>query len=169
MRQNCDNNEPLEEDHSRHVFYVPEALDPSTGASLKPELCLRDLRLQWNERYERFSLEEAGFLEQYNTFLQGLADERIRYVNRWISTNSSKFKEKIAATGLVHRFEGLTKELKAAVMLCGIMCSSCGLRCLRQKYHAAKEHDCMTDHRCHRPCDITEQHVEDFPPECDLP
>jgi hypothetical protein len=167
MWQNCDNDEPLKENHSRHVFYVPAALHPSTGEFLNPGLCLHDLKVQWNERLRRFYLKEDEFLEQYNTFLQDLADKRICYVRRWLSINTSRFGNRIEAAGLFHRLEKLAKELKAAVTLCGTTCSSCGLLCLEQKYHT-KKHDCVTYHKCHGPCEFREQHTEMLTPECKL-
>jgi hypothetical protein len=151
------------------VFYIPGALDPSSGESLNPGLCLHDLKMQWNKRLDRFNFNEDEYLEQYQAFLQGLADQRIRYVRHWLSVNTARFGDNIEVTGLLRRLESLAKELKAAVTLCGTTCSSCGLLCLEQKYHHARKHDCMTSHRCYRLCEFREQHTESLPPECDLP
>lgn len=106
-------------------------------------------------------------MERYNAYLQGLADIRIQYVRNWLRENTRRFGDKTEITSVVRRFEGLSKELKAAIMLCGISCSSCGLLCIEQKYHNGR-HDCKTSHQCYKLCEFEKQH-EDAVPQCDMP
>ncbi|KIM24854.1 hypothetical protein M408DRAFT_26650 [Serendipita vermifera MAFF 305830] len=166
--KNCDTDEVLDENPTPHVFYVSTASNPGTGRALSPEGCLQELRVGWNERLSRFEMDEAVFIEQYNAYLQTIADTRIAYVRRWLRDNTIRFGEKVEILALIRRFEGLAKELKAAVVLCGLSCSSCSLLCLDQKHHGGK-HDCKTSHRCPRLCTFESQHTEDTVPSCDMP
>lgn len=165
--KNTDTDELLEEDRTESVFYVSSAIDPTSKQALSPEQCLHDLRITWPDRFERFKLPEQEFMQQYNDYLQGLADVRIQYVKKWLTVNTMRFGERIEITPLFRKFEGLAKELKAAVALCGITCSSCGLKCIEQKYHSGR-HDCKTSHRCANICAYVGQHDEDIP-QCDMP
>ena len=106
-------------------------------------------------------------MQRYNTYLEGLANTRVEYVRRWLKENTRRFSDKVEVTTLLRRFEGLAQELKAAVILCGISCSSCGLLCIEQKYHNGR-HDCKTSHLCAKVCTYYKQHDGDVPP-CEMP
>jgi hypothetical protein len=122
----------------------------------------------WGERLSRFEMDESDFLQRYNEYLETRADIRIAYVRRWLHENTVRFGEKTEIHSLLRRFEGLAKELKAAVVLCGISCSLCGLLCLEQKHHGGN-HDCKTSHRCSKLCAFADQHAGQAAPPCDIP
>ncbi|KAG8816259.1 hypothetical protein FRC17_000381 [Serendipita sp. 399] len=167
--KNCDTDESLDEGQTENVFYVSSAVDPETEELLIPEFCLHELRVTWEKRWSRFDMDDKIFLQEYNAYLQGLADQRISYVRQWLTQNTLRFGEKAEITAVMRRFDGLAKETKAAVVLCGISCANCGLLCLEQKYHTGR-HDCKTTHRCHRICAFANQHDSDSPiPSCDMP
>ena len=134
---------------------------------MSPEICLHDLRVGWSERFSRFEMEEATFLERYNEYLQMHAEARVAYVRKWLRDNTIRFGEKVEIHALLRRFESLANELRAAVVLCGVSCSSCGLLCLEQKHHSGK-HDCKTTHLCSRLCSFADQHPDETVP-CDMP
>lgn len=166
--QNCDTDEPLDDIPPTDIFYVSSAVDPTTGLALSPQGCLVDLRMGWGERRSRFEMDEGDFLQHYNAYLQARADVRVAYVRRWLQENTIRFGEKTETHALLRRFEGLAKELKAAVVLCGVSCSNCGLLCLEQKHHGGN-HDCKTSHRCWKLCTFAEQHFAEEVPGCDIP
>ncbi|KAG8823849.1 hypothetical protein FRC17_009237 [Serendipita sp. 399] len=167
--KNCDTDESLEDGQTDYEFYVSSALDPKTDEPLIPELCLHELRVTWEKRRHRFDMDDQIFLQEYNAYLQGLADQRISYVRQWLTQNTLRFGEKSEITAVMRRFDGLAKEMKAAVVLCGISCAKCGLLCIEQKYHAGR-HDCNTTHLCHRICAFANQHDAELPiPPCDMP
>ncbi|KAG8854044.1 hypothetical protein FRB91_004122 [Serendipita sp. 411] len=167
--KNCDTDEALEEGQADNIFYVPSVVDPTTEEPLIPEFCLHDLRMTWEKRRSRFDMDEQIFLQEYNAHLQELADQRISYVRQWLTQNTLRFGEKAEITAVMRRLDGLAKELKAAVVLCGISCAKCGLLCLKQKYHTGS-HDCHTAHLCHRICTFADQHdPKSEIPSCDMP
>jgi hypothetical protein len=157
----------LNENFTTDMFYVPSAINPTTGERLNPESCLHTLRVGWSKRLERFEMVESDYLNQFNAYLKRLADTRINYVRSWLKANTARFGEKAELTLLLRKFESLARELQAAVVLCGRTCSSCGLLCLEQKHHIGS-HDCLTSHRCPEPCAYIKEH-ENEEVDCDMP
>jgi hypothetical protein len=158
----------MEENLTTDVFYISSAISPTTGAELSPESCLAELRKGWGERLSRFEMDEDEYLLRYNAYLQSRAGTRITYVRQWLRDNTIRFGEKTEIHALMRRFEGLAKELEAAVVLCGASCSQCGLSCLEQKYHTGS-HDCKTLHRCPKLCAFVERHTGEEIPSCSIP
>ncbi|CCA69193.1 hypothetical protein PIIN_03093 [Serendipita indica DSM 11827] len=165
--KNCDTDEIIDDAPTEDIFYIPSAVHPDTGEPLSPTLCLTNLRRGWADRFNRFDMEEDDFLRDYNIHLQSRADIRIESVRNWLLQNVRRFGERSEITSLLRRFEGMAKELKAAIVLCEISCAECRLLCLEPKYHTGR-HDCKTSHRCHRVCAFAEQHADEIP-QCDMP
>jgi hypothetical protein len=128
--------------------------------------CLRQLRISWPNRSQRFSLGESEFLLQCNQYLQQLAEARIEHVSNWLNANTRRFSGNTEVVAFSEAFHTDCKELRRSIQLCGSKCSSCGLLCLKHKQHEGV-HNCMTSHKCPNPCTFAEQHEEDVPA-CDL-
>ncbi|PVF95046.1 hypothetical protein CPB86DRAFT_739378 [Serendipita vermifera] len=165
--KNCDTDDNLYDNFSTDTFYVPSAVNPMTREALDPGSCLHTLRVGWPQRLERFEMVEAEYLNQFNAYLKSLANARVNYVRAWLKANTTRFGEKAELTILLRRFESLARELQAAIVLCGSICSSCGLLCLEQKHHIGP-HDCLTSHRCSEPCAFIKEHDNEVA-DCDMP
>jgi hypothetical protein len=130
--------------------------------------CLRQLRISWPKRAQRFSLGELEFLLQYKGYLEQLAEARIKHVSSWLKANTTRFGENPEVLTLFRAFDTSCKELRRSIQLCGSKCSLCGLLCLDHKQHEGA-HNCMTSHKCPDACGFAEQHEEDDIPACELP
>ncbi|RHZ48993.1 hypothetical protein Glove_535g6 [Diversispora epigaea] len=53
--------------------------------------------------------------------------------------------------------------------LCHSQCDKCGQMCRRTDQHSDDGHDCLTDHKCHSPCQIVGSHTDKIFPECNKP
>jgi hypothetical protein len=137
-------------------------------AQLSLQGCLKELRLTFTRRDERFQIGEDMFFRELSSHLHYLVETRILHVFQWLKVNTERFGEKGEITVLFRAFDAYAKELRASVVLCGSKCSSCGLLCLEHKQHTGK-HNCQTSHRCSHPCGFIDQHEGSEIPECDIP
>jgi hypothetical protein len=165
--QNYDTDERIESQDTPSQFYV-EGVTLPEGQMCTLDECLRQLRISWPERVQRFSLDESEFLLQYKSYLEQLAEARINHVFSWLKANTARFGEKSEVLTLFRAFDTSCKELRRSIQLCGSKCSSCGLLCLDHKQHEGT-HNCMTSHKCPNACGFAEQHEGHDIPACDLP
>jgi len=136
---------------------------------LSPASCLSALRAPWTGCQTRFKIPEIDFIEAFNQYLQDIAHRRIQQVHTWLEQNTARFPQHADVQSLFRRFDGLTKGMRAEIILCAAQCGSCGLLCLGGRYHDGP-HDCQTTHKCHLRCEFIDQHEDDSTvPICDMP
>jgi hypothetical protein len=122
---------------------------------------LAALREMWASRHPRQFMPEAAWITGLSTFVDGLADARVKHVIAWIDSNVARFKDHGDIRNLRRHVDTAIVELKLHVQFCKIQCTDCGLQCVKSRMHD-KKHSCSTDHACHLPCDFTKEHAEDF-------
>ena len=161
--QNMDTDEAIPGPPPAIIFYLSDARAPIT-----PEACLAALRSGWEGHHNRFKDSEDEFLASFNQYLLTIADARIGQVRTWLEQNTTRFAQHPDVQTLFRRFDESAKELKGHVVLCGAVCGSCSLCCLKERQHESA-HDCYTTHKCPRACEFNDQHDGLPPPACDMP
>jgi len=165
--KNLDNDEVLDPSSSQYILHVPHA----SGELSLPTSWLAELGTLWPERLNRHKTTEADFISGYNEFLQGLVEERLELVGRWLQVNTARFRKHSEVQDLMRAFRRDGEQMTASTLLCGSRCGSCGLLCLEMRRHEG-EHDCGTTHRCAHPCERLADHEDvgmDGPPLCGHP
>ena len=147
-----DTDEAIPGPNSETVFYLSDAKAPRT-----PEACLAALISSWEGHDRRFKDSEEEFLASLNQYILSIADARIRQVRTWLEQNTTKFGKHPDVQTLLRRFDELAKELKGHIVICGVVCGSCSLSCLKGRQHDGA-HDCCTNHECPCACDFNDQH-----------
>ena len=161
--QNIDTDKAIPGPSSEAVFFLSD-----TKAPITPEACLAALRSSWEGHDRRFEDSEEEFMASFNQYLLTIADARIGQVRTWLEQNTASFGKHPDVQTLLRRFDGLAKELKGHVLLCGVVCGSCSLSCLKGRQHNGA-HDCCTTHKCPRACDFNDQHDGLPTSACNLP
>lgn len=148
-------------------FYIAEPAP--IGQPPTREDALNQLRLAWHAYGDRFTTGETGWLEEMQTHLNDMVDVRTEHVRAWLNTNTSKFPATHADIQGLHRtFDSLAIDLKAGVQLCKTQCTQCKLSCILGRHHDGA-HECRTDHRCPRACQIIDGADHDENEPCGLP
>ena len=158
-----DTDEAIPGPTSETVFYLSDAKAPIT-----PETCFAALRSSWEGHARRFNDSGEQFLASLNQYLLSIADARIGQVRTWLEQNTVWFGKTPDVQTLLRRFDELAKELKGHVLVCGVVCGSCSLSCLKERRHDGA-HDCCTTHKCPRTCDLNDQHNGLPASACDMP
>lgn len=143
-------------------------IHPVTGGPLTLTECLLGIRKCWDGYLRRYSMKEDDYFLSYQDHLEKVASIRVKLVHQWLQTNTCRFTENAEIKAVYGTFEDLVKEIKTALTPCGVICSSCNLRCLDYRHHEG-DHDCFTNHKCSRFCGFIDQHQGDDPPPCALP
>ncbi|KAF8341372.1 uncharacterized protein EI90DRAFT_1728411 [Cantharellus anzutake] len=151
VRQNLDTDEEIQSEATiQNHFYLDFLMKDS---EVRDELLVK-LRRQGTAAITamRQRVPDSEWFNSLAKVLHWQAEERIEYVRRWISSNTTRFSEQIDIQLLYRHFSQLSLELFAGVDLCGVNCNNCNLKCILSKHHLS-EHDCTTDHRCALMCD----------------
>src|SRR6185369_13273397 len=119
-----------------------------------------------------FAKYDSKWLNDYSQFINEIINRRCDRVEKWLNANLQPYQQDHQE--VVQTKQELEKEviqLKQRWTLCGKAChnNGCTLPCLKNK-HQDSEHNCMTDHKCHSPCDFVEGHAKnDELPSCHHP
>ncbi|RHZ90025.1 hypothetical protein Glove_9g277 [Diversispora epigaea] len=120
--------------------------------------------------YSRRSILESEWVDHLKAFFKFIINRRISRVNEWFSKNISRFpKDHNEIVINNYALEQEITNLNSFWNLCCIQCDKCGLKCLKSSRHSDngdEGHSCLTDHRCHKPCNLKEAHVDEVLPEC---
>ena len=116
--------------------------------------------------------DDYKWLNDYSQFISEIINRRCARVEKWLNANLQPYQQDHQE--VVQTNQELEKEiiqLKQRWTLCEKACNNkgCTLPCLKNK-HQDSEHNCMTDHKCHSPCDFVDDHEEgDELPPCHHP
>jgi hypothetical protein len=120
---------------------------------------LATLREMWTSQQPRQSVPEAAWIAGLSTFVDGLADTRVKHVIAWIDSNVVRFKDHGDIRNLRRHVDAAVVELKLHVQFCKVQCEDCRLQCVMSRMHDGK-HSCCTNHVCPSPCDFVNEHGE---------
>ncbi|KAG8833322.1 hypothetical protein FRC17_010897 [Serendipita sp. 399] len=133
----------------------------------KPQ-CLEKMRKRFPKLGSRYRMAETDFVELLRGYINEVIEQRINDVRNWLTTNTMRFGERPEISTLFREFDGLSRELRLAALICGSKCSSCGLLCLQDNQHKG-DHDCRTSHKCGHICDFNDNHESLDVPDCGMP
>lgn len=142
--KNLDTDEVVPHEDTSAIFWL-DARDENNPYGRRDALA--KIREDWNTSLERQETPEAEYVLALAAYSQGLVATRIKHVENWIDSNTSRFSaEHGDIQSLRRQFESLSRELATGVELCAMKCSSCGLRCLEGKRHG--KHSWFSNVRC---------------------
>jgi len=101
-------------------------------------------------------MPDSEFVAELKKRLNDVIDLRVNHVRSWLDCNLARFQGGHAAIeDLRRRFDNMVIEMKTNVQLCGALCTSCNLLCVRSRLHEG-DHKCTTDHKCTFNCGFCE-------------
>lgn len=157
--KNMDTDEVIQMPDTKAVFHVSVL----AGENTDPEFALATLRKGWTEYSTRHAMAEDEWVARLSFYLEEIVDQRTEHVFEWLDINLERFRAEHANIDNLRRTSAsISAQMKADIELCKVKCSKCNLLCLRSRRHSSHEpHDCQTDHRCPRPCDYAEDHIDE--------
>jgi hypothetical protein len=106
----------------------------------------------WNPTAPRQFIPDSDWVAELTSYINGLVDLRISHVRSWLNRNLGRFEgDHEAIEDLRRKLDNMVIELRTNVQLCGALCASCNLICIRSRLHEGK-HGCSTDHKCTHTC-----------------
>jgi hypothetical protein len=124
-------------------------------------------RMSWTSFSERSTLTESSWYRGLVEHLNGLAEGRLSLVKLWVESNLVRFADHKTASEILYReLNAMSVDLKTSLALCGMHCANCQLICIQHNRHD-ELHNCMTSHRCPRPCSYSDDHSDEEA--CGLP
>ena len=137
-------------------------IDGGGDQSVSRERMLTVLRTAWEGHASRQHTTEDEWIAGLSEHLETIVNLRIAHVHEWLDQNVSRFQE-VGGSGsggshasideLKRHFESSIVDLRGNVQLCGMTCSECQLRCVKNRVHEGA-HDCQSDHLCVHECDF---------------
>ncbi|KAG9024253.1 hypothetical protein FRB95_011741 [Tulasnella sp. JGI-2019a] len=144
--RNLDNQKIISSEDSGGHFYLGKL----------PEERQATLKRLWESLGDEPARGDPGLLVQT---IQNQVDARLRHVDDWIRSNTTRFAaDSPDIQGLRRQYEELSENLKANSQVCLAVCASCRLPYLLVKSHDSSVHDCCTSHNCLAKCDYLIDH-----------
>ncbi|CAG8715583.1 15519_t:CDS:10, partial [Dentiscutata erythropus] len=130
-----------------------------------------DLRTFFEKNvHTRGSIPDSEWLDHLDKFFKLFINRRIKRVREWILQNISNFpKDHTEVTLINYALNQEINKFNSFWNICRLCCSKCGQACLKASKHdfdGDKEHDCLTDHKCHSFCQCVRDHKNGVMPEC---
>ncbi|RIA99609.1 hypothetical protein C1645_746686 [Glomus cerebriforme] len=112
------------------------------------------------------SSDDSEWFANLDKFFKFLIERRVSRIKEWYSQNTSKFpQDNIDVVNGKYAAEKEISKLTLFWTLCGLTCHQCGLKCVKNRDHK-KDHDCLTDHKCHSSCHFVKAHDSRLIPTC---
>ena len=116
------------------------------------EEVLDALVTEWVEFDSRQLVPDTQWAEELARYLEDLAEMRVDHIRAWVKSNLTRFQVgHVSVMELQRTLESAVSDLKSSVQLCGMLCGSCQLLCIRNRFHEGP-HDCKTAHACTQSC-----------------
>ena len=116
------------------------------------EIHLQTLRESWDRKNARQHVDDSEWISDLTQHLTYLVDLRTARVDKWLKSNTQRFKAGNASIEELRRtFDSAVIDLRASIQICRSQCANCNLFCVQSRLHE-DGHDCMTTHECAHDC-----------------